>query len=83
MPKTKLHIESEDDFLLWGILSSIGAHRIAWEINHEFGFKLTRQDDVVIVRRPANENLYFNFYTYEDEVNFFKIEIISADILRY
>lgn len=77
MAKKKLHTDSIDDFLLWGVLSSMGGHKIAWEINNSFPFKLKRQDDVVIERRPSNENLYFNFYAYEDEVNFFKIELIK------
>ncbi|MEZ5008419.1 MAG: IPExxxVDY family protein [Chitinophagales bacterium] len=77
MPKTKLHIESEDDFFLWGILSSLGGHRIVWELNKVFSCNLSRQDDVVIIRRPVNENLYFSFYTYEDEVDLFKIELIK------
>ncbi len=77
MAKKKLQTESIGNFLLWGVLSSKGGHKIAWEINNAFPFKLHRQEDVVLERQPSNENLYFNFYAYEDEINFFKIELIK------
>ena len=77
MAKKRLHTETDVDFLLWGVLSAAGGHRICWELNKYLELALTRQEDVLIERRPTNEDLFFNFYSFSDPINFFKIELIK------
>lgn len=75
--KKKLQIQTQRDFLLWGILSTVGGHKLAWEFNNMFGFKFTRAEDIMLERPSNNEEVYFNFYHYEDEINFFKLELVK------
>ncbi len=77
MAKQKLETTSYDDFLIWGILSSYGGHRICWEMNQELNFNLVRRDDIVIESINSGENIYFNFYSFVDDDNFFRIELIK------
>lgn len=77
MAKQRLTTFTDDEFLLWGLLSSNGGHRICWEMNQELSYNLIRQDDVVLTKDPNLENVYFNFYLYEDETDFFRVELIK------
>jgi hypothetical protein len=75
--KLKLEPSNNEQFLLWGLLSSNGGHRICWEMNHKFEFNLIRQEDLVIDNSVTGESIYFNFYLYVDDDNFFRIELIK------
>ena len=72
----KLNIDHSEDFFLWGVLSSYGGHKLCWEMNKALDLTLTRQDDIVLVRRPEAEDAFFNYYSFADEENFLMTELI-------
>ena len=76
MATKRLITNKIDNFYLWGLLTGSGGHRICWELNHMLGTNLTRQDDVVVERRPTAENSFFNLYYYDDEESFIRFELI-------
>jgi hypothetical protein len=65
-----------EDFYLWGLLTRAGGHRICWELNRTTGILLTRQEDVVLEKRPQSEDAFFNLYYFDDEANGIHIELI-------
>jgi len=73
---TKLNIDQFEEFYLWGILSSYAGHRLCWEMNRHLDINLSRQEDIVLVRRPEAEDAYFNYYSYTDEENFLLTELV-------
>lgn len=76
MAVKRLNINVIEDFYLWGLLAPVGGHRVCWELNRAFGFDLTRQDDIVLERRPSADDTYFNFYNFDDPVSCLRIELI-------
>ncbi len=77
MAVTKLKIENADPFFIWGILCSHGGHRLCWELNRTLHTQLQRDTDIEVIRRPAAEDLYFNFYSHFDEVSYLSTELIK------
>lgn len=77
MAKQRLQTSTNVDFLLWGLLSPYGGHRICWEMNERLDFNLARQEDIQLESTNTNDVLYFNFYLYVDEINFFRVELIK------
>jgi hypothetical protein len=75
--KQKLQTPTYDDFLIWGLISSYGGHRICWEMNQKLDFNLIRQEDIVTESMNSGENIYFNYYAHVDNDNFFRIELIK------
>jgi hypothetical protein len=72
----RLNINIIEDFFLWGLLSSSGGHRICWEMNRAMDTGLSRQEDIIVERRPKADDSYFSCYSYEDNVNFTRFEMI-------
>jgi len=64
MRKTKLRIEQEFDFDLWGIISNAKGYRLAWEINQVFGINLQKASDIII-DFVNQKNLIIGNYKYE------------------
>jgi hypothetical protein len=72
MKKKRLEIEYSFDFELIGIISSAKGYKLAWEVNHVLGSRLTRQPDLTVL---LNKKAYasYVYYTFENEVNALKL----------
>jgi hypothetical protein len=72
MKKTKLLIDYEFDFGLWGITTAARGYKLAWEINQHLGIRLVKQPDLVVGFRN-NDEKWFSFYAYETPLNRLKL----------
>lgn len=72
MKKTKLVIDYEFDFALWGITTAARGYKLAWEINQHLGIHLVKQPDLVVGFKN-NEEKSFSFYAYETPLNRLKL----------
>lgn len=72
MGKSKLLIEYEFDFDLYGVASSAKAYKLAWEMNHRLGVHLVKQPDLVVGFKN-NEERPFMYYSYETPLNRLKL----------
>jgi hypothetical protein len=72
MKKSKLVINYEFDFALWGITTAARGYKLAWEINQHLGIHLVKQPDLVVGFRN-NEEKSFSFYAYETPLNRLKL----------
>ncbi len=72
MKKSKLVIEYEFDFGLWGVASAARGYKLAWEINQQLGIRLVKQPDLVVGFRN-NEEKSFSFYAYQTPLNRLKL----------
>jgi len=72
MKKSKLIIDYEFDFGLWGITTAARGYKLAWEINQHLGIRLVKQPDLVVGFKN-NEEKYFSFYAYETALNRLKL----------
>lgn len=64
--KFELDIEFEYDFLLFGILSSEKAYRLAWYINHQHPYNFERTEDYAITLGTKNCSFTRFDFTYEE-----------------
>jgi hypothetical protein len=48
MKKKRLEISYDDDFTLWGIISSARGYKLAWELNQALHIGLQKQDDLIV-----------------------------------
>ena len=72
MKKSKLVIDYEFDFALWGITTAARGYKLAWEINQHLGIRLVKQPDLVVGFRNNDEKC-FSFYAYETPLNRLKL----------
>ena len=72
MKKSKLVIDYEFDFGLWGITTAARGYKLAWEINQLLGIRLVKQPDLVVGFRNSEEKL-FSFYSYQTPLNRLKL----------
>ena len=72
MKKSKLVIDYEFDFHLWGITTAARGYKLAWEINQLLGIRLVKQPDLVVGFKN-NEEKSFSFYAYETPLNRLKL----------
>lgn len=72
MKKSKLVIDYEFDFGLWGVTTAARGYKLAWEINQQLGIRLVKQPDLVVGFKN-NEEKYFAFYAYETPLNRLKL----------
>ena len=72
MKKSKLVIDYEFDFGLWGITRAARGYKLAWEINQLLGIRLVKQPDLVVGFKN-NEEKCFSFYAYETALNRLKL----------
>lgn len=72
MKKKRLDIEYTFDFDLYGIISTVKAYKLAWELNHALGGKLVKSDDYEVQHR---KNVICNYlhYAQHGEVNSLKL----------
>lgn len=64
--KTKLLVDFDYDFTLFGISSSVKFYKLAWAINNQLKVHLVRSEDHVIENRSAGESP-FGVYVYYSE----------------
>jgi hypothetical protein len=72
MKKSKLVIDYEFDFGLWGITTAARGYKLAWEINHQLGIRLVKQPDLVVGFKNKEEKC-FSFYAFETPLNRLKL----------
>jgi hypothetical protein len=72
MKKSKLIIDYEFDFSLWGITTSARGYKLAWDINRLLDVRLVRQPDLVVGFRNS-EDKSFAYYAYETTLNRLKL----------
>lgn len=72
MKKSKLVIDYEFDFHLWGVTTAARGYKLAWEINQHLGVRLIKQPDLVVGFRNSVEKC-FSFYSHETPLNRLKL----------
>ena len=72
MKKSKLVIDYDFDFCLWGITTAARGYKLAWEINQHLGIRLVKQPDL-LVGFKNNEEKSFPFFAYESPLNRLKL----------
>lgn len=72
MKKSKLVIDYEFDFGLWGITTAARGYKLAWELNQQLGIRLVKQPDLVVGFKN-NEEKCFSFYSFETPLNRLKL----------
>jgi hypothetical protein len=72
MKKKRLEIEYTFDFDLYGIISTVKAYKLAWELNHALGSKLVKSGDFEIEQKSKLMSHYAH-YTQHGEVNSLKL----------
>lgn len=72
MKKSKLIIDYEFDFGLWGITTAARGYKLAWDLNQQLGIRLVKQPDLVVGFKN-NEEKCFSFYAYETHLNRLKL----------
>ncbi len=85
MKKTKLVIDYDYDFELFGIRSAAKGYRLAWEINTKTGIHLVRQPDLMVGFKKGEERK-FSFYAHETRINrlkLFKNKPADSDLGKY
>jgi hypothetical protein len=68
MKKKKLSAEYEYNFDLFGITSSVKAHRLAWELNALLKIRLVRTVDLLLSYK-SGEDKTFIVFEYETQLN--------------
>lgn len=72
MKKSKLVIDYEFDFGLWGVTTAARGYKLAWELNQQLGIRLVKQPDLVVGFKNHEEKS-FSFYSYETPLNRLKL----------
>ncbi|MGC1240954.1 MAG: IPExxxVDY family protein [Chryseosolibacter sp.] len=72
MKKSKLVIDYEFDFGLWGVTTAARGYRLAWELNQQLGIRLVKQPDLVVGFKNSEERC-FSFYEFETPLNRLKL----------
>ena len=72
MKKSRLVIDYEFDFELWGVITAARGYKLAWEINQRLGVHLVKQPDLVVGFKNETEKC-FPYYSYETPLNRLKL----------
>ena len=72
MKKSKLVIEYDFDFDVFGISSTLRGYKLAWEINQRLGIRLVRQADLIVGFKHRVDR-GFPHYSYETRSNRLKL----------
>ncbi|MEM6525062.1 MAG: IPExxxVDY family protein [Bacteroidota bacterium] len=64
--KTRLNVEFNYDFILFGLSSSVKFFKLAWAINRQLHLQLVRQPDHMITLKNSSE-ANFGIYTWQSE----------------
>lgn len=68
MKKSKLQIDYDFDFRLFGLCTTVRGYKLAWELNQRLGINLVRQPDLAVGFRQ-NEEKTFTYYSFETPLN--------------
>lgn len=85
MKKSKLVIDYEFDFRLWGVTTAARGYKLAWELNRLLGIRLVKQQDLVVGFKNSEEKS-FPFYAHETALNrlkLFKNRASDQDAAKY
>ncbi len=66
MKKTRLIIDFEYEFMLFGISSSTKFYKLAWAVNNQLKIHLVRSEDYILEGRSSAQN-QFGMYTFTEE----------------
>ena len=72
MSTTKLVIDYEYDFDLYGIVAPVKEYKLAWLLNKEFGWDLCKREDLELDFLNDGK-LVISYYTQENEFSFFRM----------
>ena len=72
MKKSKLVIDYDFDFSLWGITTAARGYKLAWDLNEHLGIRLVKQPDLLVGFKNNGEKP-FSFYSYETPLNRLKL----------
>jgi hypothetical protein len=72
MKKKRLDIQYTFDFELYGIISTVKAYKLAWELNFALGSKLVKSDDYEVMHKNKSLCNYLH-YAQINEVNSLKL----------
>ncbi len=67
MPKHKLEIEYEYDFLLYGICCHEKDYRFVWHVNNALPGEFMKEEDILIREKTSAEPSPFSVFQYADE----------------
>ena len=70
MPRHKLELDDDFNFLLFGICSNAKDYRLAWSINKNLNLHLKREEDISDTNR-------FSFFSFDDVANHVKYFLAS------
>jgi hypothetical protein len=85
MKRSKLIIEYEYDFTLYGLISLVKGYKLAWEINQVLHIQLIKQPDLVVGFKKEEEKK-FSYYAHETQFNrlkLFRNKSIEGDSGKY
>jgi hypothetical protein len=85
MKKSKLVIDYDFDFELWGVISVSKGYKLAWELNQRLDIRLVKQPDLVVGFKKGEEKS-FSFFAFETPLNrlkLFKNKPVDADSGKY
>ena len=72
MKKKRLDIEYTFDFNLFGLISTVKAYKMAWELNHVLGAKLIKMEDYEVQLKAGSPQRYAH-YAQGNEVSVLKL----------
>jgi hypothetical protein len=85
MKKSKLVIDYDFDFELWGVISVSKGYKLAWELNQRLDIRLVKQPDLVVGFKKGEEKS-FSFFAFETPLNrlkLFKNKPVDVDSGKY
>ncbi|MCI0750860.1 MAG: IPExxxVDY family protein [Flammeovirgaceae bacterium] len=72
MKKTKLEISYNFDFDLWGVVSAVKGHKLAWEFNQYLSLHLIKNPELSVENKSGEEKK-FSFYEHKSHLNRLKL----------
>lgn len=74
--KHKLLMSIDEDFCLLGIVADQRDYRLCLLINRALGFKLLRQDDLVLYHKKLDRDQEFSLFSYADDESLLTYRVI-------
>ncbi len=72
MKSTRLLVEYEYEFSLFGVITQVKEHKLAWSINKFMGLKLVKQDDIQYDFQKGGR-MYISNFIYETEYSYVRL----------
>jgi hypothetical protein len=77
MAKSKLNIDFDYDFLIWGLTSNFPDYKLCWKLNQIFEWKLIRNDDIKYFPIVGEEPIFFSHFEYPIPEDHYSIELVK------